>query len=271
MYKLIIFCIPVMALFSCNVFSAKANGGSFNSQIAYVVDVDSGKVLVDRNADAVSSIASISKLMASIIVLESGQSLAEQVVIEKDDVARQSTAHWKLNVGTEITRKRTLRIGLMSSENRAINALARTYPGGREAFVEAMNFKASSLGMIHTHFVEPTGLSPENVSTARDLVILLQESMKFPLIQEFSTTEKFDVVDGVHAPQPFVNTNPIVRNELMDVLVQKTGFITAAGRCLVMEAKIGGRNIAMVFLGSKGKNARFRDALLTKRAFENVN
>ena len=257
-----------MALFSCNIFAAKANGGSFNSQIAYVVDVDSGKVLVDRNADAVSSIASISKLMASIIVLESGQNLAEQVVIEKDDVARQSTAHWKLNVGTEITRKRTLRIGLMSSENRAINALARTYPGGREAFVEAMNFKASSLGMIHTHFVEPTGLSPENVSTARDLVILLQESMRFPLIQEFSTTEKFDVVDGVHSPQPFVNTNPIVRNELMDVLVQKTGFITAAGRCLVMEAKIGGRNIAMVFLRSKGKNARFSDALLAKKSLE---
>ena len=169
-----------------------------------------------------------------------------------------------------MSRKRVLRVGLMSSENRAINALARSYIGGMEAFVAAMNLKAKELGMAHTHFIEPTGLSPQNVSTAQDLVLLLQESMRHPLIQEFSTTEKFNVVDGIHASQPFVNTNPIVRNEIMDVLVQKTGYIAAAGRCLVMEAKIKDRNIAMVFLQSKGKNTRFKDALFAKTALEKI-
>jgi serine-type D-Ala-D-Ala endopeptidase (penicillin-binding protein 7) len=271
MYKLIVACISVSILFSSNVFAVKKDSGLLNSQIAYVVDVDSGAVLTDRNSNSVSSIASISKLMASIVVLESGQSLAEPVKIENEDIARQSTARWRLQVGTEISRQRTLRIGLMSSENRAINALARTYPGGKDAFVEAMNQKADALGMAHTHFVEPTGLSPQNVSTARDLVILLQESMRHPLIQKFTTTEKFEVLDGIHTPQPFVNTNPIVRNDLMNVLVQKTGYIAAAGRCLVMEAKIKGRNIAMVFLRSKTKNARFSDALAVKKSLENLN
>ena len=271
MYKLIVACISVSILFSFNVFAVKKDSGLLNSQIAYVVDVDSGRVLTDRNSNSVSSIASISKLMASIVVLESGQSLAEQVKIENEDIARQSTARWRLRVGTEISRQRTLRIGLMSSENRAINALARTYPGGKAAFVDAMNQKADALGMAHTHFVEPTGLSPQNVSTARDLVLLLQESMRHPLIQEFTTTEKFEVLDGIHTPQPFVNTNPIVRNDLMNVLVQKTGYIAAAGRCLVMEAKIKGRNIAMVFLRSKTKNARFSDALAVKKSLENLN
>jgi len=271
MYKLIVACISVSILFSSNVFAVKKDSGLLNSQIAYVVDVDSGTVLTDRNSNSVSSIASISKLMASIVVLESGQSLAEPVKIENEDIARQSTARWRLQVGTEISRQRTLRIGLMSSENRAINALARTYPGGKDAFVEAMNQKADALGMAHTHFVEPTGLSPQNVSTARDLVLLLQESMRHPLIQEFTTTEKFEVLDGIHTPQPFVNTNPIVRNDLMNVLVQKTGYIAAAGRCLVMEAKIKGRNIAMVFLRSKTKNARFSDALAVKRSLESLN
>ena len=261
----------LISILSFNVFAVKKDSGLLNSQIAYVVDVDSGRVLTDRNSNSVSSIASISKLMASIVVLESGQSLAEQVKIENEDIARQSTARWRLKVGTEISRQRTLRIGLMSSENRAINALARTYPGGKVAFVEAMNQKADALGMAHTHFVEPTGLSPQNVSTARDLVLLLQESMRHPLIQEFTTTEKFEVLDGIHTPQPFVNTNPIVRNDLMNVLVQKTGYIAAAGRCLVMEAKIKGRNIAMVFLRSKTKNARFSDALAVKKSLENLN
>lgn len=251
-------------------FAGNSRADDIHSNIAYVVDVDSGEVLVDRNSSVISPIASISKLMASIVVLDSGQGLMEPVRIEREDVARQSSAKWKLQVGTEISRKRTLRIGLMSSENRAINALARSYVGGRDAFVAAMNLKAKELGMAHTHFIEPTGLSSQNVSTAQDLVLLLQESMRHPLIQEFSTTEKFNVVDGIHAPQPFVNTNPIVRNEIMDVLVQKTGYIAAAGRCLVMEAKIKGRNIAMVFLQSKGKNTRFKDALIAKTAVEKI-
>ena len=249
-------------------FAGNSRADDIHSNIAYVVDVDSGEVLVDRNSSVISPIASISKLMASIVVLDSGQGLMEPVRIEREDIARQSSAKWKLQVGTEISRKRTLRIGLMSSENRAINALARSYVGGRDAFVAAMNLKAKELGMAHTHFIEPTGLSSQNVSTAQDLVLLLQESMRYPLIQEFSTTEKFSVIDGIHAPQPFVNTNPIVRNEIMDVLVQKTGYIAASGRCLVMEAKIKGRNIAMVFLQSKGKNTRFKDALFARASVE---
>ena len=271
MYKLLIACALALTFTDAPVFAKGRQAGDFHSNIAYVVDVDSGEVLVDRNSLAISPIASISKLMASIVVLESGQGLAEPLRIEREDIARQSSAKWKLKVGTEISRMRVLRVGLMSSENRAINALARSYVGGTGAFVAAMNLKAKELGMAHTHFIEPTGLSPQNVSTAQDLVLLLQESMRYPLIQEFSTTEKFNVVDGIHAPQPFVNTNPIVRNEIMDVLVQKTGYIAAAGRCLVMEAKIKGRNIAMVFLQSNGKNTRFKDALFAKAALEKFN
>ena len=270
MYKLFIVCALALTLTNAPVFAKGRQAEDFHSNIAYVVDVDSGEVLIDRNSLAISPIASISKLMASIVVLESGQGLAEPLRIEREDIAWQSSAKWKLKVGTEISRKRVLRVGLMSSENRAINALARSHVGGTEAFVAAMNLKAKELGMVHTHFIEPTGLSPQNVSTAQDLVLLLQESMRHPLIQEFSTTEKFNVVDGIHAPQPFVNTNPIVRNEIMDVLVQKTGYIAAAGRCLVMEAKIKGRNIAMVFLQSKGKNTRFKDALFVKAALEKI-
>ncbi|OYY59391.1 MAG: hypothetical protein B7Y55_00055 [Polynucleobacter sp. 35-46-207] len=270
MNKFFISCVLGIALTHAPVFARTSQTANFHSNIAYVVDVDSGEVLVDRNSSAISPIASISKLMASIVVLESGQGLAELLRIEREDIAWQSSAKWKLKVGTEISRKRVLRVGLMSSENRAINALARSYVGGTEAFVAAMNLKAKELGMAHTHFIEPTGLSPQNVSTAQDLVLLLQESMRHPLIQEFSTTEKFNVVDGIHAPQPFVNTNPIVRNEIMDVLVQKTGYIAAAGRCLVMEVKIKGRNIAMVFLQSKGKHTRFKDALFAKTALEKI-
>lgn len=268
MYKFFIKCVMGFMLVHVPAFAGNSRADDIHSNIAYVVDVDSGEVLVDRNSSVISPIASISKLMASIVVLDSGQGLMEPVRIEREDIARQSSAKWKLQVGTEISRKRTLRIGLMSSENRAINALARSYVGGRDAFVAAMNLKAKELGMAHTHFIEPTGLSSQNVSTAQDLVLLLQESMRYPLIQEFSTTEKFSVIDGIHAPQPFVNTNPIVRNEIMDVLVQKTGYIAASGRCLVMEAKIKGRNIAMVFLQSKGKNTRFKDALFARASVE---
>lgn len=268
MYKFCIKCVLGLALVHAPAFAGNGRADDIHSNIAYVVDVDTGEVLVDRNSSVISPIASISKLMASIVVLDSGQGLMEPLRIEREDIARQSSAKWKLKVGTEISRKRTLRIGLMSSENRAINALARSYAGGRDAFVAAMNLKAKELGMLHTHFMEPTGLSSQNVSTAQDLILLLQESMRYPLIQEFSTTEKFSVVDGVHAPQAFVNTNPIVRNEIMDVLVQKTGYIAASGRCLVMEAKIKGRKIAMVFLQSKGKNTRFKDALIARSSLE---
>ena len=270
MYKLLIACAIALTFTNAPVSAKGRQAEDFHSNIAYVVDVDSGEVLVDRNSLTISPIASISKLMASIVVLESGQGLAAPLRIEREDIAWQSSAKWKLKVGTEISRKRVLRVGLMASENRAINALARSYEGGTEAFVAAMNLKAKEIGMAHTHFIEPTGLSPQNVSTAQDLVLLLQESMRYPLIQEFSTTEKFNIVDGIHAPQPFVNTNPIVRNEIMDVLVQKTGYIAAAGRCLVMEAKIKGRNIAMVFLQSKCKNTRFKDALFAKAALEKI-
>lgn len=268
MYKLLINCALGFILVHAPAFARNSHANDFHSNIVYVVDVETGEVLVDRNSSAISPIASISKLMASIVVLESEQSLMEPLRIESEDVAWQSSAKWKLKVGTEISRKRTLRIGLMSSENRAINALARSYEGGRDAFVAAMNRKAKELGMAHTHFIEPTGLSSQNVSTAQDLILLLRESMRYPLIQEFSTTEKFNVVDGIHAPQPFVNTNPIVRNEIMDVLVQKTGYIAASGRCLVMEANIKGRKIAMVFLQSKGKNTRFKDALVARASVE---
>ncbi len=262
---ILILCLSVSGAFAEPIFRAK-----FNSNIAYVIDVDNQKVLHDKNSSKQTSIASITKLMAAMVVLDEGQDLEEFITIINDDIAWQSSARYKLSLGTKIRREEALLLGLMSSENRSMNALARTYPGGKVALTQAMNAKAQSLGMTNTFFVDSTGLSSENISSARDLIILMNESLKYPLIREYSTTPSYQVAQTKKRYQNFVNTNPIVRSNTMDVLMQKTGYITAAGRCLVIHAKIQGRNIAMVFLNSKGKNARFHDVALAKKNIEKV-
>lgn len=242
----------------------------FKSNIAYIIDADTHEVLYDKNSSKQTPIASITKLMAAMVILDAEQDLEEVLTIGRSDIAWQSRARYKLSLNTKIKREEALLLGLMSSENRSMNALARTYPGGKAALADAMNEKARSLGMADTFFVDPTGLSSANISSARDLVILMNESLKYPLIKEYSTTPSYQVAQAKRRHQNFVNTNPIVRSNTMDVLMQKTGYITAAGRCLVIQAKIQGRNIAMVFLNSRGKNTRFMDATLAKKSVEKL-
>ena len=242
----------------------------FKSNVAYIIDADTQEVLHDKNSSIQVPIASITKLMAAIVVLDNEQELNEELTITKSDIARKSRARSKLAVGTKIQRKEALLLGLMSSENRSMNALARTFPGGHAEFINAMNEKARSLGMNDTLFVDPTGVYSQNVSSAKDLFLLMNESLKYPLIKEYSTTSNYQITQTKKRQLNFVNTNPIVRADSMDILLQKTGYITAAGRCLIVQAKIQGRNIAMIFLNSKGKNTRFMDAKIAQKSVEKL-
>ncbi len=229
------------------------------SSVALVMDQDTHEVLIDKNAQAVLPIASLTKLMTSVVVVEAGQSLDEILTISQDDVDTEKGSGSRLAVGTQLTRGEMLHLALMSSENRAAHALGRHYPGGLVAFVSAMNARASLLGMTDTRYVEPTGLSSRNQSSARDLAALVSAAYQHPLIRELSTSQEYSVAVGRRTLQ-YRNTNGLVRNPAWDIGLQKTGYISEAGRCLVMQAQLAGRKLIMVFLDSAGKYSRLGDA-----------
>jgi D-alanyl-D-alanine endopeptidase (penicillin-binding protein 7) len=229
------------------------------SNVALVLDPTSSKVLFEKNPDAVLPIASLTKLMTAVVVVEAKQDMSEVLTVTKDDVDTIKHSSSRLRVGSKLTRANMLHIALMSSENRAASALGRNYPGGLPAFVAAMNAKAHELGMTDTHYVEPTGLSSQNVSSARDLAKLVIEAEKFPVIREYSTNEEYAVHPGRRVLQ-YRNSNLLVRNPDWDIDVQKTGFINEAGRCMVMQANIDDREVVMVFLDGQGKYSRSTDA-----------
>ncbi|AZG09329.1 D-alanyl-D-alanine endopeptidase [Pigmentiphaga sp. H8] len=232
---------------------------SLRSSVAFVQDLNSSDVLFAKNEGAVAPIASITKLMTALVVVDAGQPLDEMIEVTTDDIDTHKFTHSRLSVGTRLSRADMLHLALMSSENRAANALGRNYPGGLPAFVQAMNAKAVALGMQDTHYVEPTGLSSENVSSARDLVRLMREGSQRPLIRQYTTDTEYSVeVAGRH--QTFRNTNRLVARSDWNIIVSKTGFINEAGRCLVMLANIGGRDMAIVLLDSVGSLTRTADA-----------
>lgn len=232
---------------------------SLRSSVAFVQDLNSSDVLFAKNEGAVAPIASITKLMTALVVVDAGLPLDEMIEITTDDIDTHKFTHSRLSVGTRLSRADMLHLALMSSENRAANALGRNYPGGLPAFVQAMNAKAVALGMQDTHYVEPTGLSSENVSSARDLVRLMREGSQRPLIRQYTTDTEYSVeVAGRH--QTFRNTNRLVARSDWNIIVSKTGFINEAGRCLVMLANIGGRDMAIVLLDSVGSLTRTADA-----------
>lgn len=231
-----------------------------NSEAVYVQDLSSSTVLFEKGSTEVRPIASISKLMMALVVVESGLSMDEKIKISEADVDRLRYSRSRLPVGTQLSRGDMLHLALMSSENRAAHALGRHHPGGMPAFVRAMNDKARALGMRHTHFVEPTGLSADNVSTARDLIKLVQATAQHPLIRHYSTNEKYDVTLSRGRQLAYSNTNRLVRNDAWDILVSKTGFINEAGECLVMLTRIDGRDVAMVFLNASPRT-RIADAI----------
>jgi D-alanyl-D-alanine endopeptidase (penicillin-binding protein 7) len=229
------------------------------SSVAYVLDQDTNEVLFSKNPQAVLPIASITKLMTALVVVEAGLSLDEKLTVTEDDIDTEKFTRSRLAVGTTLTRGEMLHLALMASENRAAHALGRHYPGGLEAFVAAMNAKAIALGMTGTHYVEPTGLSSRNQSSAADLAKLVNVTSQVPLLRDLSTSREARVALGKRLVQ-FRSTNGLLSNPLWDIGLQKTGFINEAGKCLVMQASMAGRKLIMVFLDSSGKASRIADA-----------
>ena len=240
---------------------------ALRSAAALVIEQDSGRVLFARESDARHPIASITKLMTALVVLDARQSLDELLSISEADVDTLKSTHSRLKVGAQISRREMLHLALMASENRAAAALSRHYPGGRTAFVAAMNSKARELGMTRTRFLDPTGLSSENVSTASDLVRLVRAAHRQETIRAMSTAESFDLLAGNDA-LGFRNTNVLVRKGEWDIGLSKTGYISEAGHCLVMQARIAQKPVIIVLLDATGKVGRAGDANRIKRWME---
>jgi D-alanyl-D-alanine endopeptidase (penicillin-binding protein 7) len=244
-----------------------ADDPGLKSAAAYVVDQGDSSVWYAHNANVASPIASITKLMTALVVADAQQPLDEVLEVSPEDRAIGKGAFSRLAIGTKLTRGDLLHLALMSSENRAAHALGRNYPGGVPAFVKAMNAKAQSLGMTSSHFVEPTGLSCDNVASPQDLSRLVMAAAQNPTIRDFSTDTEHSVLIG-HHKVAFRTTDALVRNPGWNIIVQKTGYITEAGRCLVMQAVIGGRNVVIVLLNSFGKYTRVADAVRMRKWIE---
>ena len=242
------------------------SGLDLHSSSAIVVDQKTGRTLFGKNTDARMPIASITKLMTAMVVLDAQLPLDEKIAISSEDRDSLKGTHSRIKIGTTLSRQLALQLALMSSENRAAAALARAYPGGFPAFVAAMNRKAQSLGMSHTRFVDSTGLNSNNTSTAQDLVKMVTAAHAYPLIRDMTTTGFYDVAmrSGQRRMQ-FKNTNMLVRNKTWKIGLSKTGFINEAGHCLVMQANIANRPMVIVLLDSWGKLSRIGDAQRIKK------
>jgi len=232
---------------------------ALKSNVALVLDESNSEVLFEKNSNVALPIASITKLMTGMVVVESNQDMNEVLEVTEEDVDREKFSSSRLRVGARLTRANMLHIALMSSENRAASALGRNYPGGLPAFVAAMNAKARLLGMDGAHYVDSNGLSSHNVASARDLAKLVIAAREHPILCQYSTDVQTMVEPGGNALQ-YKNSNHLVGNPAWDIILQKTGYIKEAGRCLVMHARIEGRAIVMVFLDSKTKESRLADA-----------
>ncbi|MFM6992333.1 MAG: serine hydrolase [Rhodoferax sp.] len=236
-----------------------ADALELKSSVALVLDQDTKEVLFSKNDHAVLPIASITKLMTGVLVSEAQLPMDEVITITQADVDTEKGSSSRLRVGTELSRGELLHLALMASENRAAHALGRTYPGGLQVFVNQMNLKARLMGMQDTRYVEPTGLSSKNQSSAKDLATLVNYAHSDPVLRELSTSTGYQVAVGNRTLQ-YNNTNRLVKNPSWDIGLQKTGYITEAGQCLVMQAKVAGRKLIMVFLDSAGKLSRIGDA-----------
>ena len=238
------------------------------SRSALVMRADTGEVLYRKNAEESLPIASITKLMTAMVVLDAKQSLDERIQITNEDVDHLRASSSRLAVGTVLTRREAFTLALMSSENRAAAALLRNYPGGKPAGVVAMNRKAQALGMAHSHFVEATGLSGDNRSTPADLARMVKAASQYSHIRNFSTTRELTVKVRGRYPTLYRNTNPLVRNPAWDIEITKTGYIKEAGRCLVMQTTITGKPVVMVLMNSWGTSTRVGDASRVRRWLE---
>jgi serine-type D-Ala-D-Ala endopeptidase (penicillin-binding protein 7) len=237
------------------------------SSSVLVVDQSDSSVLYSRHSDVAAPIASITKLMTALVVLDAEQSLDEPITITEADRDLQKSTFSRITVGTTLTRGDLMHLALMASENRAAHALGNNYPGGMPAMVAAMNAKAGSLGMTHSHFVDSTGLSSQNVASPEDLSKLVIAASKNRSIREYSTDTNYTVRINKHLVE-FRNTDRLVANPAWNIVVQKTGYIAEAGKCLVMSAVIEGRSVVIVLLDSIGKYTRVADAQRIKNWME---
>ena len=244
--------------------SARSDDVFLRSSVVLVQDAASGETLIAKNQGAVLPIASITKLMTAMVILDANLNLGQRVAISDEDYDLLKGTRSRLRPGTVLTRDELLLLALMSSENRAAASLGRTYPGGLEVFVAAMNAKALVLGMGATKFVDPTGLSSANVSTAHDLARLVAAAHEYPLIRRYSTRESA-TVQVLGRPLGYRNTNGLVRSAQWDIGLSKTGYISEAGRCLVMRVRMASREVNVVLLDSWGKFSRAGDANRIKK------
>ena len=229
------------------------------SGAAFVIDDDSGAVLFAKNALSVQPIASITKLMTAMVVLDARLDPDERIQIIEDDKSKVKWSSSRLRVGSVLSRDDLLRISLMASENRAASALARTYPGGEAAAIAAMNMKAKNMGLASTRFDDPTGLSSGNVSTASELATVVRMARRYPIVSEYSTLHEH-TVKTKYGAMAFANTNRLVRGNTWNIDLSKTGFIAEAGRCLVMHMSVGTRPVTLVLLDASGRFTPFADA-----------
>jgi len=242
------------------------------SSKALIVNQDTGEILYAKSTDLPTPIASVTKLMTAMVMLDAHLPMDEQLTISVAEVDSLKGTGSRLRVGTDLTRSELLQLALMASENRAAAALGRNYPGGLPAFVTAMNVKAAQLGMTRSHFADPTGLNSDNVSTAEDLVKMVRAAYQYPEIRQVTTTPNYQVpVHGLRSPLQFLNTNILVRNSDWVIGLSKTGFINEAGRCLVMQAEIAGQPLIIVLLDSYGKYSRIGDAQRIRKWIESSN
>jgi D-alanyl-D-alanine endopeptidase (penicillin-binding protein 7) len=260
----------LLCVVSTCVSSAESINLPIKSQSVLVLDADSNEVLYQRNSNEVRSIASITKLMTALVTVEAKLDPNEIIVITNEDVENTKlhnrVTSTSLRVGSAMTREELLRLTLMNSQNRAACALARTYPGGREAFINTMNLKATQLGMKHTTYVDPTGLFNSNVSTAEDLALLMMAANQHPEINLYSTTAKFTPSSTSHS---FGTTNRLVTSKGWNILLQKTGYIKDAGRCVVMVTEVSLKRVIIVLLNTPSTQQRARDAVIIKYWLEN--
>jgi serine-type D-Ala-D-Ala endopeptidase (penicillin-binding protein 7) len=246
---------------------ATSDALGLHSSVALVVDQETQEVLYRKNDNAVLPIASLTKLMTGLVIAEANLPMDERIRITQADVDTEKGSSSRLAVGTELSRGELMHLSLMSSENRAAHALGRTFPGGMDLFVSRMNQRARALGMKDTRYVEPTGLSSQNQSSANDLAVLATKAYDEPILRELSTSHGREVSVGRKTLQ-YNNTNGLVKNPQWDIGLQKTGYISEAGRCLVMQAQVSGRKLIMVFLDSAGKFSRMGDAERVRKWLE---
>jgi D-alanyl-D-alanine endopeptidase (penicillin-binding protein 7) len=262
-----VFALLAVLLLTVGFAHAQTGKVFLRSSAVLVQDANSGQTILAKNSDSVMPIASITKLMTAMVLLDSGVDMQHRVVVSREDVDHLKGTHSRLRPGSSLTRDDLLLIALMASENRAAAALARTFPGGTEAFVAAMNAKARALGMQDTHYVDPTGLDSDNVSSPRDLARLVKAAARYPLIREYTTRGRAKV-EARGRTLAYHNTNRLVSNPHWDIDLSKTGYISEAGRCLVMQVTVASRELIVVLLDSWGKYSRIGDANRIRRWLE---